>query len=59
MRRLSTLPLPAAPRQLSIPFDSGELRGVAASDRRMALARLPRLLLQAAGVAEERDDDER
>ena len=60
MRRLPTPPLPATPRQLSIPFDSRELRGISASDRRIALARLTRLLLEAAGVAaEERDDDER
>jgi hypothetical protein len=43
-----------------MPFDAGKLRGISASDRRMALARLARLLLEAAGVAaEERDDDER
>jgi hypothetical protein len=60
MRSLPTLPLPAAPRQLSIPFDSGRLQGISASDRRMVLARLTHLLLEAAGVAaEERDDDER
>jgi hypothetical protein len=60
MRSLPTPALPAAPRQLSIPFDSGRLRGISPSDRRAALARLTRLLLEAAGVAaEERDDDER
>lgn len=60
MRSLPILPQPAAPRQLIIPFDSGRLRGVSDSDRRMALTRLTRLLLEAAGVAaEERDDDER
>jgi hypothetical protein len=60
MRSLPTLPPPAAPRQLSIPFDPRELRGISAPDRRIALARLTRLLLEAAGVtAEERDDDER
>jgi hypothetical protein len=60
MGRLPILPLPAAPRQLSIPFESGKLRGISASDRRIALARLTRLLLEAAGVAvAERDDDER
>ena len=60
MRSPPTLPLPAAPHQLSMPFDSGKLRGISASDRRMALARLARLLLEAAGVAAgERDDDER
>jgi hypothetical protein len=60
MRSLPSPPLPAAPRQLSIPFDSGRLRGISASDRQTVLARLTRLLLEAAGVAaEERDDDER
>jgi len=60
MRSLPTPPPPAAPHQLSIPFDSGKLRGISTSDRRMALARLTRLLLEAADAAvEERDDDER
>jgi hypothetical protein len=60
MKNLPTLLLSAAPRQLSIPLDSGKLRGISDSDRRMVLARLTRLLLEAAGVAaEERDDDER
>jgi hypothetical protein len=60
MRSLPTLPLPPAPRQLSIPFDSGKLQRVSTSDCRIAVARLTRLLLEAAGVvAEERDDDER
>jgi hypothetical protein len=60
MRSLPTPALPAAPRQLSIPFDSGRLRGISPSDRRSALVRLTRLLLEAAGVAaEEHDDDQR
>jgi hypothetical protein len=61
MRHLPTPALPAAPRQLSIPFDSGRLRGINPSDRRTALARLTRLLLEAAAgvAAEERDDDQR
>lgn len=60
MRSLPTLPRPAAPRQLSIPFDSARLRGISDLDRRTALAWLTRLLLEAAGVAaEEHDDDER
>ena len=60
MGSLPTLALPAAPHQLSIPFASRELRGISASDRRIALARLAQLLLEAAGVAaEERDDDKR
>ena len=59
MRSLPT-PAPAPPRQLSMPFDSGRLRGISPSDRRTALTRLTRLLLEATGVAtEERDDDER
>ena len=60
MRSLPTPALPAAPRQLSIPFDSGRLRGISPSERRTALVRLTRLLLEAADVAaEEHDDDER
>ena len=61
MRSPPTPALPsAAPRQLSMPFDSGKLRGIGPSDRRTALTRLTRLLLEAAGVAVgERDDDER
>ena len=50
----------AAPRQLSIPFDSARLRGLTASERRIAIARLTSLLLEAADVAAgERDDDRR
>ena len=49
----------AAPRQPATPFDPGRLRDQP-SDRRTALTRLTRLLLEAAGGAtEERDDDER
>jgi hypothetical protein len=61
---MRSLPTPVlavvALRQLSIPFDSGRLRGMSPLDRRTALARLTRVLLEAAGVGvEERDDDER
>jgi hypothetical protein len=61
MRSLPTPVLPfAAPHQLSMPFDSGRLRGMNPSDRRMALGRLTRLLLEAAGItAGEHDNDER
>ena len=61
MKNLPTPVLPsAAPRQLSMPFDSRRLRGMSPSERRTALARLASLLLEAAGVAAgERDDDER
>ena len=61
MRSLPTPALlPRAPRQLSIPFDSGRLRGLSPSERRTALVRLTGLLLEATGVAAgENDDDER
>ena len=52
--------LSAAPRQLSIAFDSARLRGMTPSERRVALARLASLLLEAANIAaEEREDDQR
>ena len=48
--------LSAAPRQLSIPFDSTELRGMTPSERQVALARLASLLMEAADIAvEERE----
>jgi hypothetical protein len=51
---------PANPRQLSIPFDSARLRGMTLAERRIALAQLANLLLEATGVgAGDRDDDER
>ena len=61
---MRSLPTPALPsvgsHQLSIPFHPGRLCGMSASERRAVLARLTRLMLEAAGVAsEERDDDER
>ena len=52
--------LSAAPRQLSIPFDSARLRGMSPAERRAAVSRLASLLLEAANVAaEEGDDDQR
>ena len=52
--------LQAAPRQLSIPFDSARLRGMTAAERRMSLVRLASLLLEAAGItAGESDNGER
>jgi hypothetical protein len=48
-------PTPVAPatatRQLSILFDSGRLGGMRPAARRIALGRLTRLLLEAAGIA--------
>lgn len=52
--------LSAAPRQLGIPFDSAALRGMSPAERRISLARLASLLLEAAGFAgRESDNDER
>jgi hypothetical protein len=52
--------LSAAPRQLSIPFDSTGLREMTASELRVAVARLASLLLEAADISiEERDNDQR
>ena len=52
--------LSTGPRQLSIPFDSTGLRGMTPSERRVALARLASLLLEAADISiEERDNDQR
>jgi hypothetical protein len=52
--------LSAAPRQFSMPFDSARLRGMNPAERRISLARLANLLLEAAGVTTgESDDDER
>jgi len=49
-----------APRQLSMALDSMELRGISAAERSAVIARLVRLLMEAAGVAsEERSDDGR
>ena len=55
-----TMLLQAAPRQLSIPFDSARLRGMTSAERRISLARLASLLLEAAGLpAGESDHGER
>jgi hypothetical protein len=40
--------LSAAPRQLCIPLDSARLRGMTPAERRISLARLASLLLEAA-----------
>jgi len=48
------------PRQLSIALDSVELRGTTAAERSTVLARLARLLMEAAGVeVKESGDDGR
>ncbi|QLH38204.1 MAG: hypothetical protein HWD60_03445 [Defluviicoccus sp.] len=59
MRSLPT-PAPAAARQLSMPFDTGTLHGMSRTERSQSLARMARLLLEAAGASvEEYSDDER
>lgn len=50
---------PAEPRQMNIAFESNHLRGLPAAERRKVLMDLAHLLLLAAGVAVEEDDDER
>ena len=47
--------------QMSLRFDTAELRGMSAAQRAQAITHLGNLLLQAAGVAigKESDDDER
>ena len=58
--RPTSMLLSAAPRQLSMPFDSARLRGMTPAERRISLARLASLLLEAAGItAGESDDGER
>jgi hypothetical protein len=57
---LTSIVVSAAPRQLSMPFDSAKLRGMTPAERRISLARLASLLIEAAGVtARESDDVER
>jgi len=52
--------LSAAPRQLSVAFDSARLRGMTPAERRVAVSRLASLLLEAANIAAEgRADDQR
>ena len=60
MKNSAPAVLSAAPRQLRIAFDSARLRGMTSSERRIAVARLASLLLEAANIAaEEREDDQR
>jgi hypothetical protein len=52
-------PLPAEPRQMSIVFESNGLRGLSAAERKKALMDLAYLLMLAAEVVIEENDDER
>jgi hypothetical protein len=50
---------PAEPRQMSIVFESNRLRGLSTAERTKALMNLAHLLMLAAGVMVEENDDER
>jgi hypothetical protein len=52
-------PPPAEPRQMSIVFESNGLRGLSAAERKKALMDLAYLLMLAAEVVIEENDDER
>jgi hypothetical protein len=53
----ATLPMPI--QQLSIPFDTPQMRGLSDAERSAVVARLANLLMAAAGVAaKEACDDE-
>ena len=52
-------PPPAEPRQMSIMFESNGLRGLSTAERTKALMNLAHLLMLAAGVMVEENDNER
>jgi hypothetical protein len=52
-------PPPAEPRQMSIVFESNGLRGLSTAERTKALMDLAHVLMLAAGVVVEENDDER
>ena len=52
-------PPSAEPRQMSIVFESNGLRGLSPAERRKVLMDLSHLLMLAAGVLVEENDDER
>jgi hypothetical protein len=58
IQREQALP-PAEPRQMSIVFESNVLRGLSTAERTKALMNLAHLLMLAAGVVVEENDDER
>ena len=58
-RKKEPLPPPAEPHQMSIVFESNRVRGLPAAERMKVLMDLAYLLMLAAGVAIEEDDDER
>ena len=52
-------PPPAKPRQMSIVFESTGLRGLSTAERTKAVMNLAHLLMLAAGVLVEGNNDER
>jgi hypothetical protein len=52
-------PRPAEPRQMSIVFESNGLCGLSTAERTKAVTNLAHLLMLAAGVVVEENDDER
>ena len=52
-------PPPAEPRQMSIVFESNGLRGLSTGERTKVLMNLAHLMMLAAGVVVEENDDER
>jgi hypothetical protein len=50
---------PAKPRQMSIVFESNGLRGLSTAERTKALMNLAHVLMLAAGVVVEENEDER
>ena len=52
-------PPPAEPRQMSIVFESNGLRGLSTPERTKVLMDLAHLLMLAAGVVVEENDDDR
>ncbi len=50
---------PAEPHQMSIAFESNNLRGLSPADRTKTLMNLAHLLMMAAGIAVEENNDER
>ena len=58
IQREQALP-PAEPHQMSIVFESNVLRGLSTAERTKAVMNLAHLLMLAAGVVVEENDDER
>ena len=59
MTRKNVVPQPSKRRQISIAFESSELRGLTSPQRIKAVTQLSRVLMLAAGVALEESHDER